>query len=275
MMPNQQSSTGNLQFLKLGGSLITDKSRPSTARMEVIERLAAEIAHAFRENPGLRLVLGHGSGSFGHAAAKQYGTRAGVKKLEGWRGFAEVWFQAGALHRIVIDVLHAAGLPAISFPVSAGALTKNGIVESWDINPVKEALKNGLLPVTYGDVVFDVALGGTILSTEDIFAHIARQIRPSRILLAGLEPGVWADYPARTKIVSEITPKNIAEFAAALGDSAGTDVTGGMASKVNQMLEVVSAIEGLEAFIFSGEAAGAVQSALLGQPVGTRLHRGG
>ncbi|GAH93416.1 unnamed protein product, partial [marine sediment metagenome] len=44
------SEISNLQFLKLGGSLITDKTRSHTARMDVITRLAEEIARAYKKN---------------------------------------------------------------------------------------------------------------------------------------------------------------------------------------------------------------------------------
>ena len=66
------SASHHFFFLKLGGSLITDKSQPYTARLEVIDRLAQEILQARQENPGLLLLLGHGSGSFGHTPAHQY-----------------------------------------------------------------------------------------------------------------------------------------------------------------------------------------------------------
>ena len=72
-------------FLKLGGSLITDKTQVETVRADVLTRLAAEIAQARRENTALRLVLGHGSGSFGHVAAARRGTRQGVADAEDWR----------------------------------------------------------------------------------------------------------------------------------------------------------------------------------------------
>ena len=95
-----------------------------------------------------------------------------------------------------------------------------------------------------------------------------------RILLAGLEPGVWADYPACTRLVEEITPGNLEAVAPGLGGSAATDVTGGMASKVKQMLDLVKQIEGLEVLVFSGEKVGAVREALLGEKNGTRIHGG-
>ena len=51
-----------LTFLKLGGSLITDKTHPRTPRPESLARLASEIAAALGEDPALALILGHGSG---------------------------------------------------------------------------------------------------------------------------------------------------------------------------------------------------------------------
>ena len=260
-----------LCLLKLGGSLITDKNKAGTPRMEIIHRLAVEIAAACAQNPSLRLIVGNGAGSFGHVPAKRYGTRQGVHTPEEWRGFAEVWRQAAALNRLVTDALYAAGLPAMAFPPSAAVTAREGQVVSWDLSPIQYALQAGLLPVVQGDVIFDTARGGTILSTEDLFEHLARKLRPGRILLAGLEQGVWADFPACTRLVAEITPENLPEVAPALGGSVGTDVTGGMASKVGQSLRLVEEIAGLEVLIFSGEIAGVVKDALLGARVGTLL----
>ena len=47
-------------FLKLGGSLITDKTGVEAARPAVLARLAAEIAAARAAQPGLPLLIGHG-----------------------------------------------------------------------------------------------------------------------------------------------------------------------------------------------------------------------
>ena len=260
-----------LFLLKLGGSLITDKTKPRTPRLEVIARLAEEIASACAQNPDLQLVVGNGAGSFGHVPAKRYGTRQGVHTPQEWRGFSEVWRDAATLNRLVTDALHAAGLPAIAFPPSACVTARDGQVASWDLSPMRRALEAGLLPVIQGDVIFDTVRGGTILSTEDLFDHLARFLRPRRILLAGLEPGVWADYPACTRLVEQITPTSLGQIAAGLGGSHAADVTGGMESKVHQALGLVQAIPGLEVLIFSGDQPGAVQRALLGERIGTTL----
>ncbi len=134
----------NLVFLKLGGSLITDKQSASTARLDVLERLAGEIKAALGAEPDIRLVLGHGSGSFGHVPAKKYGTRQGVSTPEQWLGFAEVWEEARALNQIVIETLLAAGLPVIAFPPSAAVLAQDGKVLEWPLRPMLAALDAGL-----------------------------------------------------------------------------------------------------------------------------------
>lgn len=260
-----------LIFLKLGGSLITDKNTPGTALPDRIRQLASEIAQVWAENPGLRLVLGHGSGSFGHQAASRYGTRQGVATPEEWRGFAEVWRQASTLNRIVVELLHRAGLPAVVFPASGSALADDGEILEWPLTPLKNALENRLLPVVYGDVAFDRARGGTILSTEEIFGYLAHHLHPRRILLAGIEPGVWADYPACTRLIDEITPQDFAG-AQSLHGSASTDVTGGMASKVRQMLELSSAIPGLQIQIFTALQGGDLLTALRLPTTGTLIH---
>jgi isopentenyl phosphate kinase len=271
---SQPSSEGNpspLVFLKLGGSLITDKNQALMPRLDTMDRLAGEVASALQSQPQIKLLLGHGAGSFGHTPAIKYGTRLGVSTLEQWRGFVEVWRVEASLNRLVIDALVRAGLPAMAFPPSAAVMARGGQVDAWELSPLTTALEAGLLPVIFGDVVFDRLRGVTILSTEDLFGYLARHLRPQRLLLAGIEPGVWADFPACTILIREITPQISAEIQASLQGSAAPDVTGGMASKVAEMLSLSKEVPDLEIRIFSGVEPGMVTKAILGQPVGTRI----
>jgi len=260
-----------LLFLKLGGSLITDKTRPYQPQLDRLAGLAAELAAFLKERPSLQLIFGHGSGSFGHTAGAEYGTRAGVHDARGWLGFAEVHYQAAQLNAYVMEALRAAGLPSLSFPPVASVIASAGRVSEWDLSPMRQALERGLMPVVFGDTVFDEARGGTILSTEDLFAHLAHALRPGRILLAGLEPGVWADYPARTRLLNVIHAGSTEALHTGMGEAEGMDVTGGMRSKVEQMLELVRSVEGLEVTIFSGLDSGGLGRALRGESIGTRL----
>jgi isopentenyl phosphate kinase len=257
-----------LVFLKLGGSLITDKALPRTPRPKTLQRLMDEIGAALRVRSDLTLVLGHGSGSFGHVAAGKYGTRQGVKTAEEWRGFAEVQAVAGELNHLVLDAAREAGLPVLNLPPSASAVCRNGVIRSMAVAQVETALAHNLVPLVFGDAALDEARGGTIVSTEDVFRYLAGLLRPARILLAGLEPGVRTRWPDGEVIVS-LMPGAALE---AIGGSQAADVTGGMVSKVRVMLALVAAVPGVSVRIFSGETPGLVRGALLDEVrPGTRL----
>jgi isopentenyl phosphate kinase len=132
-------------------------------------------------------------------------------------------------------------------------------------------LDAGLVPLVNGDVVFDTDRGGTILSTEDIFFALAEVFHPSRILLAGIEPGVWADFPACTQIIEQIDATSFSSLGHGISGSASVDVTGGMRQKVEMMLRLTRRVPGLEALIFSGLDPGLVQRVLEGGYSGTRI----
>ncbi len=258
-------------FLKIGGSLITDKHRASTARLDVIERLADEIYLAIRTIKGVQLIIGHGSGSFGHIPAKQYQTRQGVHTPEEWQGFLEVYRQARQLNQIVFDIFSRKGLPVIAFPPSAIIQADNKRLTEWNPKPLISALRAGFIPLVNGDVVFDSQLGGTIYSTEDVFVALAKPITPDEILLCGSEEGVFEDFPICSRLLSKITLHEKANILPLLQGSAAPDVTGGMVEKVRLMFELIQIYPQLRAMIFSGAIAGNLQNALSGTPTGTLL----
>lgn len=101
--------------------------------------------------------------------------------------------------------------------------------------------------------------------------HPARALLPAHILLAGLEAGVWADFPQRQLLVERITPDSFDEISRGVAGSHGADVTGGMISKVGQMLALVAQIPGLDVQIFSGEAPGNLERVLRGEVLGTKI----
>ncbi|MGH2605752.1 MAG: hypothetical protein ACRDG5_04105, partial [Anaerolineales bacterium] len=96
-------------------------------------------------------------------------------------------------------------------------------------------------------------------------------LRPTRLLLAGIEPGVFADFPQRSLPLAELAERDLDSVR--LEGASETDVTGGMAAKVRDALGMIHALPDLEVHIFSGEDPGAVREALLGSSPGTRLVR--
>ena len=273
-----------LVFLKLGGSLITDKTKPYTPLLDVMDDLALQIATTLQAQPNLRLILGHGAGSFGHVAASEYHTRDGYPQASPlihrerdttednyWKGFAEVWYQASSLNRYVMEALHKAGVRAVALPPSSSVIASDGQVAVWETTPIRMTLAAQMVPVIFGDVVFDEIRGGTILSTENLFVYLVKALNPERVLLAGLEEAVWEDFPARTRKIERITPQSFEQIKRGVGKSAAADVTGGMEAKVNEMLALVKQNPELKIQIFSGTVPGNLVRAMMGDLLGTEI----
>jgi isopentenyl phosphate kinase len=260
-----------LLFLKLGGSIITNKDQTNTPDLQRIDAIAHDIKLALDLDPSLTLLIGHGSGSFGHHAAKKYGTRNGITSQEGWHGFSEVALRARELNQIVFDHLVMAGINAISFSPFSGIQAENSRITNWDISIISDCLYHRLVPVIYGDVILDRRLGGTILSTEELFVYLAPRLQPERILLAGLEEGVWKDFPQNTQLIQEIHPHDIAALQAEIRGSGSPDVTGGMFTKVQSMTGLLKQLPSLEVQIFSASTPGNIQASLSGDHKGTLI----
>lgn len=260
-----------LAFIKFGGSLITDKRVEGSFYADVVIRLGREVRAALSVKDDLRVVIGHGSGSFGHFAARQYGTMQGVYTPEQWRGFAHVAAAAAELNYLTARALQAAGLPVWRIQPSASAHSRDGVIVSMVVEPIREALAHRVVPLVYGDVSLDEVRGGTIISTETIFFYLAHHLPVNTILLLGEVEGV---YDQHGQVIPEITPENFDAIEAALGGSAGTDVTGGMETKVRDMLALTQEFQGLTIRIFDGAQPDLLRQTLLGEARPGTLIRG-
>jgi isopentenyl phosphate kinase len=61
----------------------------------------------------------------------------------------------------------------------------------------------GLSPSSLWGLVVDTALVARFFQ-RDLFVYLAKQMKPARILLAGSEEGVFADFPANTHLMPMI-----------------------------------------------------------------------
>ncbi len=247
-----------LQLVKLGGSLITDKSTPYTVERETLDRLCGEVHQARQEAGDLPLVLAHGAGSFGHVTAARYGTHRGIQAPGDWRGFAEVNRDAARLDGMVHEALTRAGAVAVPLQPSAACVTRGGRISRYEVEPVRRLLQAGVIPLLYGDAVVDQERGCAIASTEEILRHLAAELAPERVLMVGKVDGVLGQ---DGELIREITRDSFDRVRRALHPSDGVaDVTGGMLQKVQMALAF-----GVPAEIINGTVPGLLQRALSGE----------
>lgn len=249
----------NLILIKLGGSVITDKSSRKKANLAVINQLAREIAVARKKTADL-IVVAHGQGSFAHVPAKKYRTIEGNINKNSAYGASLVRQECLELNSIVLNSLLKAGLPAVTFEPAAF------ISPTPLTSPITLALKNGLIPVVYGDVVMDQKTGWTIFSGEKVLNILALKLKdhgfkPTMIIEVGLTNGV---YDLEGNTIAQINDSNYKSVESLLGKSHGTDVTGGMRHKVEEALAVAK--DGIPTLLISAKF-GNLRKAISGQKI--------
>jgi isopentenyl phosphate kinase len=260
-----------LTFIKFGGSVITDKTGQEAPDLPTIRQLAAEVRAARDRDRNLRLIIGHGSGSFGHTYALRYGIHTGIAPGGDWMGFALTAAAALRLNRIVVEALLATGIPALALQPSASLLSRQGALAEWHTGAITRALDHDLVPVVHGDVAFDETQGSSIMSTEQLLERLVHTptLSPARIILVG-ETGVYTADPRsdpRAERIPCIDAANIAAVLRGAGGSHGVDVTGGMRAKVELIWRLVEATPGLSVQLI-GPAPGLLTRALLNEAVG-------
>lgn len=260
-------------LIKLGGSLITDKTEARSFRSERVSRIVKQVVELRDLIPDVRIVIGHGSGSFGHVEARKYNTVEGVNTAEERHGLGQVGAVAAELSLLVQNEFLAAGLPTLRFQPSSTLVAREGRIESFDSRALSLALDECFIPLIHGDIALDRRIGGTIISTESIFAHLAQPLGVDRIILLGEVAGVLNQ---KGELVPQITPGSFANLRSALAGSHGVDVTGGMSQKVNTMIDLVRMHPSLNVIIADGRRDNLLRDLLVeGCQIGTRVCVGG
>jgi len=227
-------------ILKIGGSAITDKTGELSAKTEVINRLAEEIKRADLDN----LIIVHGGGSFGHPTAAKYGLKEGYKDDPSQKlGFAETHHVMTVLNGLVMDALIWHEIAAVSIAPSSCIVTENGRIKCFDETVLNKMAQMMFTPVMYGDAVFDEKLGFTVISGDQLVAYLAIKYKAEKIVLGVDTDGLFDSDPKtnpNAKPYKHLTLAELKQIQPKLGKASGTDVTGGMAGK---MTELIPAIE--------------------------------
>lgn len=257
-------SGNELVVLKIGGSAITEKEKELGARTDVISRIADEIYES-----GLRsLIIVHGGGSFGHPFAQKYLLKDGFKNEEQVIGFAETHHVMTVLNGLFMDALIWRGIPAVSIAPSSCVMTRNGRIQYFEDAPLLRSLEMNIIPVLYGDVVFDFALGFTVLSGDQIVSHLAQKLKASRIIIGVDVDGLYDDDPKtnpKAKLFSRLTLRELTKIKCSIGCSSAPDVTGGMANKISELLPAIEL--GIPVIIVNATKPKNIYKALKGEKV--------
>ncbi|BAW30997.1 isopentenyl phosphate kinase [Methanothermobacter sp. MT-2] len=251
-------------MLKIGGSVITDKSAPKpTLNHENLKRIAKEISDSLPPS----LIIVHGAGSFGHPLAKKYRIGTPTTKRELPRkmmGFSIIQRWVKLLNIRVCDALRKENIPVVSIQPSSFIIAFNGRIKHADPRIIISYLEKGFIPVTYGDVVLDAnkELKMSVLSGDQIIKYLGETLKPEKVILGTDVDGVFDKDPKKypdAKLIKKIkSPKDIE-----IETRTSRDVTGEMIGKIKELL--LLAEKGIKSEIINAKTPGNIKKALLGQ----------
>lgn len=232
--------------VKFGGSAITDKRCLETLREQNLTSAADVIRECVLR--GLRCVVVHGAGSFGHHQAKEYNVNGGIQGTEGEKertrhGVCLTRLSVTKLNHTVVRSLVDRQVSAIGLSSVGCWVTESGEISRHCVTGITELLDKGFVPVLHGDCVMDVIKGCHILSGDVIIKTICQEADVKRVVFLSDVPGVF-DKPPSEKDAKHL-PKIFIDKDGSMINSITTsntqcDVTGGMMLKLQTAIDIVT-----------------------------------
>ena len=244
-------------LIKLGGSIITNKEKPLSARRKTIEKLAKSLKKI--DEP---IIIVHGGGSYGHYWSVKYDMHTKEKKYD-LRGVAIVKNSMIELNKIILDLFLKNKLSPYRLPPTDFMMGNKPIQKK--IKEITKIAKSGLVPVTYGDALWFGQKKTYILSGDKIMTHLAKTLKPRLVIFALNEDGLYSDLRSK-KLIYELKGEqpSISENK--------MDVTGGMARKVEEATKISKM--GMNVFFVNGNKSERIVKAVKNRKFEGTLFRG-
>ncbi|MFB3152426.1 MAG: isopentenyl phosphate kinase [Nitrosopumilaceae archaeon] len=222
-------------LLKLGGSVITNKEKPLSARTKTIDNIVSKLKRI--DEP---IVIVHGGGSYGHYWSVKFGMHTKPAKYDN-KGVAIVKKSMVDLNKIILDSflknkLNPYGLPPTDFVSGNKPIPKK-------IKEIKKIASSGLIPITYGDALWYGKKKSYILSGDKIMTMLAKVLRPRLSIFLLNVDGLFLDFKQK-KLINDINDEK-PSFT-----KISNDVTGGMKRKVDEASKISKM--GLKVFFTNG-----------------------
>ena len=235
-------------LIKLGGSIITNKEKPLSARRKAIDSILNQIKR-IREP----MILVHGGGSYGHYWSVKYDMHTKPAKYD-MRGVSIVKNSMIDLNKIILDSavknrINAYCLPPTDF-MNGNKPIKNKILT------INEIAKSGLTPVTYGDALWFGKKKSYILSGDVIMNIIGKILKPRLSIFVLDVDGVYSNTKSKKLIHDFKKEKPIIS-------KNKIDVTGGMTRKITEAANMSKS--GLKVFFVNGNKPKRILDAVSGK----------
>jgi isopentenyl phosphate kinase len=243
-------------LIKLGGSIITNKGKPQSARRKTIDNILKQIKKI--NEP---MILVHGGGSYGHYWSMKYSMHTKPARYS-LKGLSVVKNSMIELDKIILNSatknkLNTYSLPPTDF-MSGNKPIKN------KVQKIGEIAKSGLVPITYGDALWYGQKKSYILSGDVIMTTIGKILKPRLSIFVLDVDGVYSDTKSK-KLIHDLKKEKPTISKNKM------DVTGGMTRKITEAAKMSKS--GLKVFFVNGNKPQRIVNAVSGKKFEGTLFR--
>ena len=235
-------------LIKLGGSIITNKEKPLSARRKTIDNILKQI----RKIKEPKIIV-HGGGSYGHYWSVKYDMHTKPAKYD-LKGVSVVKNSMIALNKIILDMAVKNRLNPYSLPPT-DFMSGNRSIKS-KILTINDIAKSGLTPITYGDALWYGQKKSYILSGDVIMTALAKVLKPRLSIFALNVDGVYSNMKSK-KLIYDFKKEKPSISTNKM------DVTGGMTRKITEAVKMSRS--GLKVFFANGNKPQRITDAVSGK----------
>lgn len=261
----------DIVILKLGGSLLTDKSTPYTLREDLIENIASEIRECIDLGLIKSLVLVHGVGSYGHPPVLKYNLHKGFRNTDQLISLSKTQQIVNELRNTIVTKFIKEEIPVSLMHASSMVVGNKMAIVDDIFNSLKGFLSIGMVPLVGGDMMYDESMGFSVCSGDQIAVVLSRVLNANQLLFATDVPGVFDRDPKsgeKAQLLKEVNINEIDQILNTMNRSAETDASGKMQGKLLSLTPIKDRIKkGLEVAIFSMAEKGTLTKYLKGEEI--------
>ena len=254
-----------LTIIKLGGSIITDKSKPYTLREEQLKRITKEIAEVIGP-----CIIVHGVGSFGHVPVIERKLYEGYKGPEQLPGLSQTMVEVFELRMAVSKAVAEAGLAPIVFLPSNIFFMTEGEITGHFSGGLRQYLDLGMTLLVGGDMCADSQRGFSVCSGDKVVQLLSRLLGPRDVIFATDVAGIYTADPKldpKAKLIPRISLAKIDEYEKLADEAATPDITKGMRGKLEEIKRFESILKsGAEVAILGMTEPGILRRYMNGDP---------
>ena len=262
-------TTEDLIVLKLGGSLLTDKSTAYKLREDIIKAVAVEIKECIDLGLIKSLVIVHGVGSFGHPPVLKYNLHKGFRNKDQLISMSKTQQIVNKFRKTITTTFLEEGIPINLMHASSMVVGDKMVITDYTFNSLKGFLSLGMVPLIGGDMMYDTSMGFSVCSGDQLAVVLSRVLRANQLLFATDVPGVFDKDPKlgeHAQLLKEININEIEQFLSKTSETAKTDASGNMQGKLRSLISIKDRIrEGLKVAILSMNKKDTLKNTLKGQ----------